>query len=233
MHDFEFWENTAAKFIGVYFPSVPRASMCVKLPDVVGQGTNVIPQQNLLNTHNPYWFQGFSLPKLYPPQSKQTTNNPQFESCHPPRIIMEDRLRAHAREMETLGAMGAAYDRSQTRKRWETGHYALLPSLSLSLHLPPTKRLCARNCRSKTKLLFHDMTWTPMRGIVFESSPPNLEDSAPPQVVDSHESPATKDPNHSSELITQVVDPHGSSTPSSSRSQQAQKWWTHTSPPSV
>ena len=129
---------------------------------------------------------------------------------------MEARLRAHAREMETLEAMGAAYDGSQTRKRRETGNYPLLPFLSLSLHLPPTKRLCASNYRSKTKLLLHDMIRTPMSGMVFQSSPPNLEDSAPPQVVDSHESSTTKNPNHSSELITQVVDPHGSSTPTSS-----------------
>ena len=79
--------------------------------------------------------------------------------------------------METLEAMGAAYDRSQTRKRWETGHYPLLPFLSLSFHLPPTKRLCASNYRSKTKLLLHDMIWTPMSGMVFQCSPPNLEDS--------------------------------------------------------
>ena len=49
------------------FPSLPRASICVKLHDIVGQGTNVIPQQNLLHIHNPYWYQGFNLPKRSPP----------------------------------------------------------------------------------------------------------------------------------------------------------------------
>ena len=53
----------------MYFPSLPRASMCVKLHDVVGQGTNVIPQQK-----SPPHTYSLLVPRFQPPKKFSSAN---------------------------------------------------------------------------------------------------------------------------------------------------------------